>query len=95
MSVSEMSAFARTTAPPLSISTRRVFAARGSAGACRPIFSVRRAAARRHPKSCDGVTSSDRASAETFVPGSSDAGDRPVLEVLRPALLRDVRRGPR
>ena len=39
----------------------------------RSIFAARRAAARRQAKSCDGVISSERASAEMFVPGSSDA----------------------
>jgi hypothetical protein len=64
---------ARTTAPPISISTRRGFAARGPAGAWRSIFSAGRAAARRHRKSCDGVISSDRVRAEAFAPVSSDA----------------------
>ncbi len=44
-----------------------------SAAAWRSTFSARRAAARRHPKSCDGAISSERASAEIFAPGSSDA----------------------
>ncbi len=72
-SPSEMSALTRTNAPPISISTRRVFAARGSTGAWRSIFSACGAAARRHAKSCDGAISSERASAEIFVPGSRDA----------------------
>ena len=72
-SASEMSALTRTNAPPSSISTRCVFAACGSINAWRSILSARKAAARRHAKSCDGVISSERASAEIFVPGSRDA----------------------
>ena len=63
-SASGMSAFTRNTAPLISISTRRVLAARGSAGAWRSTFSALRAAARRHPNSCDGAIFSVRARAE-------------------------------
>ena len=68
-----MSALTRTNAPLISISTRCVFAACGSVSAWRSILAARRVAARRHAKSCDGVMSSERASAEMFVPGSRDA----------------------
>src|SRR5208283_4687652 len=70
---SAMSAFTRTRDPPISISTRRAFPVLGSGDPRRSTFDPLRIAARRHAKSCDGEISSERASAEIFVPGSSDA----------------------
>ena len=68
-----MSALTRTSDPPISISTSPALPALGSSDPRRPTFDPLAAAARRHPKSCDGEISSERASAEIFAPGSSDA----------------------
>ena len=72
-SSSAMSAVTRTTAPPTSISTRFGLSATASSAALFATSVARRAAARRHPKSCEGETSSDRAKAEIFTSGSTDA----------------------
>ena len=80
-----MSAFTRTSDPPISISTSPAFPALGSSDPRRPTFDPFRPAARRHAKSCDGEISSERATAEMFAPGSTDAADRPFLEVVGPA----------
>jgi hypothetical protein len=72
-SSSAMSAVTRTTAPPTSISTRFGLSATASSAALFATSVAPRAAARRHPKSCEGETSSDRAKAEIFTSGSTDA----------------------